>query len=79
MLKPSIVKTFNDYDHVIFIPYMTRKFESVSRVDLVWDRYWSDSLKAATRAMHVTGIQRRVVGDAAIPRNGKTLLELIAI
>ena len=46
MLKPSSVKTFNDYAHVIFIPSLNRKFESMSRVDLVWDRYLSDSLKA---------------------------------
>ena len=76
MLKPSSVKTFNDYAHVIFIPYLTKKIESVSRVDLVWDRYLSDSLKAATRAKHGTGIQRCVVGDAAIPRNWQNFLRV---
>ena len=35
MLKPRSVKTFNDYAHVIFIPYLTRNLENVSRVDLV--------------------------------------------
>ena len=76
ILKPSSVKTFNDYAHVIFIPYLTRKFESVSRLDLVWDRYLSDSLKAATRAKRGAGIQRRVVGDAAIPRNWQNFLRV---
>ena len=76
MLKPISVKTFNDYAHVIFIPYLTRKFESVSRIDLVWDRYLSDSLKADTRAKRGTGIEMRVVGDAAIPRNWQNFLRV---
>ena len=76
MLKPSSVKTFNDYAHVIFIPYRSRKFETVFRLDLVWDRYLSESLKAATRAKRGTGIQRRVVGDAAIPRNWQNFLRV---
>ena len=62
--------------HVIFIPYLTRKFESVSMVDLVWDCYLYDSLKAATRTKRGTGIQRRVVGDAAIPRNWQNFLRV---
>lgn len=69
MLKPSSAKTFNEYTNVIFIPYLTRKFESMSRINLVWDCDLSDSLKAAMKAKRGTGIERRVVGDAAIPRN----------
>ena len=76
MLKPSSVKTFNDYANVVFIPYLTRKFKSVDRLDLVWDRYLSDSLKTATRAKRGTGIQRRVVGDAALPRNWQNFLRV---
>ena len=69
MLKPSAVKTFNEYSHDIFITHLSRKQKNVTRLDLVWDRYLSDSLKAATNAKHGKGIQRRVVGTAAIPRN----------
>ena len=76
MLKPSSVKTFDDYAHVVFIPYLTRKLESLSRLDLVWDCYLPDSLKAATRAKRGTGIERRVVGDAAIPRNWQNFLRV---
>ena len=36
----------------------------------------SESLKAATRVKRGTGIQRRVVGDAAIPRNWQNFLRV---
>ena len=42
----------------------------------MWDRYLSESLKASTRAKRGTGIQRRVVGDAAIPRNWQNFLRV---
>lgn len=42
----------------------------------MWDRYLRDSLKAATRAKRGTGIQRHVVGDSAIPRNGQNFLRV---
>lgn len=76
MLKPTSVKTFNEYAHEIFFPYLTRKLESVSRLDLVWDHYLSEFLKAATRAKCVKGVQRHVVGAAAIPRNRHNFLRV---
>jgi len=76
MLKPTDVKTFNKYAHNIFIPYLTRKLQSVTRLDLVWDRYLADSLKRATRAKCGRGVRRRVVGAATIPRNWQNFLRV---
>ncbi|KAK0146492.1 hypothetical protein N1851_014183 [Merluccius polli] len=76
MLKPSAVKTFNEYAHDVFIPYLSRKHTSVTRLDLVWDRYLSESLKATTRAKRGKGVQRRVVGSAAIPQNWQNFLRV---
>lgn len=56
MLKPSSVKTFIEYANVIFILYLTRKCKSLSRIDLVWDRYLSDSESCYQRAKRGTGI-----------------------
>ncbi|KAJ8394425.1 hypothetical protein AAFF_G00046360 [Aldrovandia affinis] len=50
MLKPSASKTFEEYAQQIFIPYMSTKLQTVSRLDLVWDTYLADSLKGSTRA-----------------------------
>ena len=33
----------------MFLPYITSRLETVSRVDLVWDRYLTDILKQSTR------------------------------
>ncbi|KAL7395390.1 hypothetical protein ABVT39_015644 [Epinephelus coioides] len=76
MLKPTSVKTFDEYAQEIFIPYLNRKFGHVTRLDLVWDRYLSESLKAATRAKRGEGMQRRVVGSAPIPRNWQSFLRV---
>jgi len=41
MLKPAASKTFEEYAHQIFIPYMSTKLQTVSRLDLVWDTYFA--------------------------------------
>ena len=67
MLKPEATKTFSDFASKVFIPHILLHFHKVSRVDLVWDRYVADSLKASTRAKCGKGVQRRVVPGAIIP------------
>ena len=39
MLKPAASKTFEEYTHQIFIPYVSAKLQTVSRLDLIWDTY----------------------------------------
>ncbi|KAL8561151.1 hypothetical protein ACOMHN_054522 [Nucella lapillus] len=46
MLKPAASKTFEEYAQQIVIPYMSTKLQTVSPLDLVWDTYLADSLKA---------------------------------
>ncbi|KAK1893845.1 Pantothenate kinase [Dissostichus eleginoides] len=46
MLKPTSVKTFNEYTQEIFIPYLNRKLGHVTRLDLVWDRYLESCYKS---------------------------------
>lgn len=43
------VKTFKDYAECVFVPYLKRQLVHVARVDVVWDAYKADSLKAHTR------------------------------
>ena len=49
MLRPGFAKTFSDYATQVFLPYTTSQLEHVNRLDVVWDEYIADSLKAETR------------------------------
>lgn len=69
MLKPGASKTFEEYAHQVFIPYILGQLHTVSRLDLVWDRYLTDSLKSTARAKRGKGIRRCVIASAPIPGN----------
>ena len=43
------VKTFDEYASRVFHPYLVRQFELVDMIDVVWDVYKVDSLKAGLR------------------------------
>ncbi|KAG1683665.1 hypothetical protein GQR58_009801 [Nymphon striatum] len=76
MLKPAACKNFREYAQKIFIPYMSTRFQSSSRLDLVWDTYRADSLKASARAKRGKGVHRCVVAEGAIPRNWQNFLRV---
>lgn len=69
MLHPNQCKTFSDYATKVFIPYVRSQLSRVSRLDLVWDQYKSDSLKATTRFKRGSGSRRKVLPSADLPRN----------
>ena len=48
----------------------------MSRLDLVWDRYISHSLKGSARSKRGKGVRRRVVGAAAIPGDWQNVLRV---
>jgi len=76
MLKPAACKNFREYSQEIFIPYVSTRLQSSSRLDLVWDIYTADSLKASKRAKRGKGLCRCVVAEAAIPRNWQNFLRV---
>jgi len=76
MLIPSIVKSFNEYAHEVFTPYILSKFQQTTRLDLVWDRYLPDSLKGTTRAKRGKWVRRRVLSRASIPGNWASFLRV---
>ena len=39
MVRPGSCRTFEEYSQQMFLPYITSQLETVSRVDIVWDRY----------------------------------------
>ena len=49
VLKPVGAKTFQDYDMLLFLPYIKAQLARVTRVDIIWDVYIPDSLKSTAR------------------------------
>ena len=76
MLKPATAKTFSEYAQRVFVPYILSKLHQATRLDLVWDRYNTDSLKGTARAKRGRGVRRRVVGGATIPGNWNSFLRV---
>ncbi|CAG2252228.1 unnamed protein product [Mytilus edulis] len=48
MLKPVNIKSFNEYALKVFIPYIQNIGKDVQRIDIVFDTYIDNSLKAST-------------------------------
>ena len=49
MTSPGASRTFQEYADNVFMPYIMKQLQPVKRVDVIWDVYRQDSLKAATR------------------------------
>ena len=39
------LSTFEEYSQEMILPYITPRLETVNRVDIVWDKYLTNSLK----------------------------------
>ena len=74
MLRPGSAKTFSDYALQVFLPYVASQLQQASRVDIVWDEYRPDSLKAETRVKRGKGVRRRVEASTPIPGNWQEFL-----
>ena len=53
----------------MFSPYIKSQLNHVRRLDIVWDDYFPDNLKAETRKKRGKGVRRRVEPSGAIPGN----------
>ena len=79
MLKPGSCRTFEDYAQNVFKPYITSKLSKVNRLDVIWDRYFANSLKQSTREKrmhHGSAQRRRVLSDSPIPINWEGFLRI---
>ena len=56
LLSTKQVATFEECASSVFLPHIKRQLEMCTRVDVVWDRYLSDSIKAATREKRGKGV-----------------------
>jgi len=76
MLQPGAAKTFQDYATDVFVPYITSQLQHVTRLDIIWDVYTPESLKADTRSKRGKGVRRRVEPSSAIPGNWHDFLHI---
>ena len=74
MLAPQNCKTFEEYVHRVFLPYIMMHVHKVKRVDIVWDRYFPNSLKSSTREIRGSGIHKRVTPSTTMPSNWQAFL-----
>ena len=73
MLSPRTVNTFQDYSNSAFLPYIFGQLQSVRRLDIVWDVYLADSLKAGTKSKRGQGQRRKVLHLTPLPSTWKSL------
>ena len=78
MLKPTACKTFNDYAAKVFLSYIKKQLQHTDRVDIVWDKYFEDSLKSETRKCRGQGIRLKVEASTNLPGNWQQFLRLDA-
>lgn len=76
MLKPGTARTFQGYIDTVFKPYILKQLEHAKRIDIVWDVYKEDSLKAGTREKRGKGTRRRVLPATAIPGDWSSFLRV---
>jgi hypothetical protein len=74
MIKPGVEKTFTGYAEKSFLPFIKAQLRHADRVDIVWDEYIENSLKATTRCHRGTGVRRRVTPTNQLPRNWSSFL-----
>ena len=74
-LKPGASASFADYSRDVFCPYISSQLKEVSRVDIIWDRYFADSLKGEIRAKRGEGKRRRVEATTKLPKNWQDFLK----
>lgn len=75
-LKLTGLRQFAEYAYQVFLPYISSCHQKTTRVDLVWDRYFANSIKSTARAKRGKGIRRRVCSDAVLPANWQSFLRV---
>ena len=74
MLSPGPAKTFKDYCTTVLWPHVRRLLQSVQRVDIVFDRYFHNSLKSQTREVRGSGQRINVTPGTLIPKKFNSFL-----
>ena len=76
MLQPGSSKTFSEYFKNVFFPYIDRLMRKTSRLDVVFDRYFLNSLKADAREGRGSGQRVQVSLKTVIPTKFNNFLSV---
>ena len=74
MIKPGTETTFSGYATNSFLTYIKAQLRHAHRVDIVFDEYIDDSLKATTRSNRGSGARMRVGANIKLPRKWNAFL-----
>uniref|UniRef100_H3B0T6 Uncharacterized protein n=1 Tax=Latimeria chalumnae TaxID=7897 RepID=H3B0T6_LATCH len=74
--KPGISKNFGQCSQAVFQPIIVAQLWTASRVDVIFDKYVPDSLKAETREKHGTGNRVKVASATPIPKDWNAFLQV---
>ena len=74
ILSPRTLNTFQDFSNSVFLIYIFGQLQSVRRLEIVWDAYLADSLKAGTISKRGQGQRRKVLLLAPFPSTWKSFL-----
>ena len=67
LLSTTSISTIDQYANEVIIPHILKQLQRCTRVDIVWDTYIADSIKASTREKRGKGIRRKVAGKNKLP------------
>ncbi|VDI63523.1 Hypothetical predicted protein [Mytilus galloprovincialis] len=65
----AIIYMLYDYFNDIVMPYIHDQLRFVSRLGVVWDEFFSNSLTTSTRRKRGEGVRRRVLSNSRVPGN----------
>ena len=71
---PGTSKTFDEYAKEVILPYIEHNAHRHSRIDVVFDMYFDDSLKGETRKKRGSGARRKVTENSRPPKSWNTFL-----
>lgn len=74
-LPTASATTFDDYADRIFMPHLLKELQTCTRLDVVWDSYLCDSIKAVTRAKRGCGVRRKISPQTKLPNNWPDFLK----
>ena len=74
ILYPGTERTFQDYVDMVFTSYISSQLQSANQIDIVWDNYIKNSLKAITKEKRRKSVQRRVASATILLSKWKDFL-----
>ena len=77
ILWPDCPTKFSDYVKQMFTPYIISQLQHVSRLHVVWDQYFPESLKAETCSKGGNGVGRPVEPQMPFLETGRSSFVLM--